>query len=330
MRCFWFEIFECLRKVFLLGCPTVFKMGSASQLIVGLLVCFISSMLCATYSPYVDKDDGRLAELSQLSLFFVIVSTIALRMEEGESSAEIIDVLLVVLLAVPAVVAILLHMGVHNCTIVLNAKAKIARCFAHTARRCFYCGEHTTVASAEPEANNLEPSPSVPSTSEPAHEGVSASLFAQPPLNTRASLGASAAMLAPPPDPAPPPTPAADELAQVQTATQETTSADVSSDSAEQHPRPVATPATRRSADERDEMRQFDTRGTREQPPTHRVSGRAQQICEQTDTASQESDVTASRIVGRARGDSLAEDPSALWLPTRLSAVAEDHADVHA
>lgn len=142
MSCYWFEIFECLRKLLLLGGPIFFQMGSASQLVVGLLVCFISSSLNATYSPYIDEDDGRLAELCQLSLFFVLVSTIALRME-GQTSADTLGILLVVTLFVPPAFAFLLHSGV------LKAKARVANFCALALGLCFVCAERTTAASRE-------------------------------------------------------------------------------------------------------------------------------------------------------------------------------------
>jgi ABC-type Mn2+/Zn2+ transport system permease subunit len=79
-------------------------LGSASQLVVGLLVCFISSMLYAAYSPYIDKNDGLLAQVCQLSLFFVLVSTIALR-NDGERASDTLGVPLVVTLFVPPAAA---------------------------------------------------------------------------------------------------------------------------------------------------------------------------------------------------------------------------------
>jgi hypothetical protein len=122
----------------------------------------------------------------------------------------------------------------------------------------------------------------------------------------RASLGATATMRAPPPNPAPPPRPDNEvELAPVPA------SNDVSSDSAERLPSPLASQARRRTADERNEMRQLDTRGNREHPPTHRVSGPLEQIRELTNSAS---DVPLRGVVGRARSDSFAEDPSACYL----------------
>ena len=57
MRVYWFEVFECVRKICLLGLPIIFEHGSAAQLIMGLLVCFISSGMYASYEPYVEASD---------------------------------------------------------------------------------------------------------------------------------------------------------------------------------------------------------------------------------------------------------------------------------
>ena len=272
MSCCWFEIFECVRKLLLLGGPIFFEMGSASQLVVGLLVCFISSMVFVAYSPYVDEDDGQLAVLSQLALFFVLLSSIALTFE-GASASATLGVLLVVTLAVPAVAAVLLHTGVCSSSIL-----------GFLGRRMFNA-ERTTVTSREPEPTDIEPPPSMLSTSsEPADagEGVSNVLPPDAPAlppespgaacrsETRASLGASAAMLAPPPQPAPPPRPT-DEVELASTSTAE--------------------PA-----------------------PT-----------------SQDSDARVGAVVGRARGNSLAEDALADMLAMSPPAkVEEDRTDLTA
>jgi hypothetical protein len=80
--------------------------GFPQQACIGLLVCFVSTTLYAAHSPYTNSDDGWFALICQLSLFFVLVSTIALNMD-GETSADALGVLLVATLVVPAVIAIL-------------------------------------------------------------------------------------------------------------------------------------------------------------------------------------------------------------------------------
>jgi hypothetical protein len=64
---------------------------------------------------------------------------------------------------------------------------------------------------------------------------------------------------------------------------------------------PRASRDRQRSVDGRDEMRLFNSRGSREQPPSHRASGRAKQTREPTGSASQESDERMSGIVRGTR-----------------------------
>ena len=42
LRCFWWEIFECIRKLSLVGLPVFFEPGSTGQLMFGLLICFLT------------------------------------------------------------------------------------------------------------------------------------------------------------------------------------------------------------------------------------------------------------------------------------------------
>jgi hypothetical protein len=66
-RRYGFEIFECFRKLALVGAPVFFSpQGSASQLIFGLLVCFLTFGGYMLYAPYVDAKDDRLAQICQV------------------------------------------------------------------------------------------------------------------------------------------------------------------------------------------------------------------------------------------------------------------------
>jgi len=42
LRCYWFEIFECGRKIALVCLPVFFSPGSSGQLILGLVICFLT------------------------------------------------------------------------------------------------------------------------------------------------------------------------------------------------------------------------------------------------------------------------------------------------
>lgn len=42
MRTFWFEIFECMRKILLILVPIFFEQDSPEQLTIGLIICFMT------------------------------------------------------------------------------------------------------------------------------------------------------------------------------------------------------------------------------------------------------------------------------------------------
>ena len=54
MRTYWFEIFECARKIALIGLPILFEPESPGQLILGLVVCFITYGLYMMFAPYIE------------------------------------------------------------------------------------------------------------------------------------------------------------------------------------------------------------------------------------------------------------------------------------
>ena len=102
----WFELFECARKSCLVGLPVFFDPGSASQLILGLLVCFISSTIYAMYTPYSQTKNNRLALVCQISLFFSLASSIALKMDPVAAQSGPLSTLLIMSLAMPFVTMI--------------------------------------------------------------------------------------------------------------------------------------------------------------------------------------------------------------------------------
>ena len=51
LKCFWFEVVECVRKALLVAVPAVFEAGTHEQLFLGLLTCFATFALYALYQP---------------------------------------------------------------------------------------------------------------------------------------------------------------------------------------------------------------------------------------------------------------------------------------
>ena len=81
MRCYWFEVFECARKILLIGTPIIFEYGSIEQLFIGSIVCFLTFGVYCALVPYEDYNDDILARLCQLELFFCLLTSLILRQD---------------------------------------------------------------------------------------------------------------------------------------------------------------------------------------------------------------------------------------------------------
>ena len=101
-RAFFFEVIECFRKLAMVCMPVFFPIGSVSQLIFGLLVCFITFGAYSTFEPYQEKKNNQLALLAQGQIFFSLLSSIALKFDSfNVTSNQNMDVLLTILMVMP-------------------------------------------------------------------------------------------------------------------------------------------------------------------------------------------------------------------------------------
>jgi len=101
-RTYWFEIFETLRKVLLVGIPSVFpERGGVAQMFWGLLVCFATFGAYMMYTPFIEDSDDQLSQLAQLQIFLTLVSSLALR--ATPPSAMVGQMVTVVLFLVPLI-----------------------------------------------------------------------------------------------------------------------------------------------------------------------------------------------------------------------------------
>jgi hypothetical protein len=78
-RYWWFEVFECVRRLMLTGGTVFFLEGSATQIAVGILVSLVSIHMYADTHPFIDKMDDRLAMAAQWSIFFTLFSGLLLK-----------------------------------------------------------------------------------------------------------------------------------------------------------------------------------------------------------------------------------------------------------
>ena len=90
-----FEVFECVRKICLVGFPVFFVNSSLEQLMLGLVVVFISQSVFMWFKPYRDPADNTLQMLCQVGIFFALLSKIILDHPEVTSTqSSVLGVLL--------------------------------------------------------------------------------------------------------------------------------------------------------------------------------------------------------------------------------------------
>ena len=80
----------CSRKVAIVGLPVFFNPpGSDEQLVFGLLLSYISTVLFNWFKPFKKKADDVLSVVAQISLFSLLVSAIIVRLETDSKALEV-------------------------------------------------------------------------------------------------------------------------------------------------------------------------------------------------------------------------------------------------
>jgi len=64
-KCYWFEVFETLRKLALTGGLVFLKPGTGSQIIMSMILCLGSMRVYAGYKPFIENKVDTFAEVSQ-------------------------------------------------------------------------------------------------------------------------------------------------------------------------------------------------------------------------------------------------------------------------
>jgi hypothetical protein len=85
------------------ACVPVFfqPSGSDSQLIYGLMICFVSFGAYVHFDPYEDRGNDAVARLSQMQIFFSLLASVALTSASEQNAGSNMDILLVVLYCLP-------------------------------------------------------------------------------------------------------------------------------------------------------------------------------------------------------------------------------------
>jgi hypothetical protein len=107
--CFLFEVIECIRRLLLTGGLVLFAQGSGSQIVISMLICFLSISLYSYYEPFIEKTDNRIASVAQLQLYFTLFASLVIRTgisEEDNYSPFFFDAMLVMLQLIGPCVAV--------------------------------------------------------------------------------------------------------------------------------------------------------------------------------------------------------------------------------
>ncbi|GMH94871.1 hypothetical protein TrST_g7752 [Triparma strigata] len=73
-ECWWFEIFECARRLLMTGGLVFIDQGSPLQVSCGLTITFFSLFCICWFKPYVTKRDNLLASFQQVNQFLVLIA----------------------------------------------------------------------------------------------------------------------------------------------------------------------------------------------------------------------------------------------------------------
>ena len=124
LNCYWFEIFECVRKLLLIGLPVFLPSGSIEQLTLGLLTSFVTFAMYTFYHPFDKKEDNILSTVCQLQIFLTLLSSVVYK---ADPESAFMNTLLPLMLLVPLGIAFLLQSGLLELFIVKLYRTKLVQ-----------------------------------------------------------------------------------------------------------------------------------------------------------------------------------------------------------
>lgn len=84
----YWELFECFRKVTLVGAFIIFGQGSIEQLLIGMTVCAVSIAVYNNIKPYDTWQNNMLQQVCQFNIFNTLLSGLILRTMQSESPGK--------------------------------------------------------------------------------------------------------------------------------------------------------------------------------------------------------------------------------------------------
>ena len=114
-KCYYFEVIETVRKLFLTGGLIFFNPGTGSQIVFSLLLSIASMRVYAYYSPFIKSDQDVIAEAAQWSLFFILFGALLIRLNMDNESLQdraYFDFMMVVVNMMPIIIPVAQQLGI--------------------------------------------------------------------------------------------------------------------------------------------------------------------------------------------------------------------------
>jgi len=99
-RCWWFEIFETIRRLTLTAGVTFMDEKTGANILFSIIICLISMRIYSGFKPFLEDKTDRLAEMMQWQLLFTMLAALALKVNlagESQQDKKYFDVMLVLL-----------------------------------------------------------------------------------------------------------------------------------------------------------------------------------------------------------------------------------------
>jgi hypothetical protein len=84
-RYYWFEFFECIRRLLLTGGTVLFLEGSSTQIVLGMLIALLSIQVYASTQPFLEDSDDVLAMTAQWAVFFTLFGGLLFKVRVSEA-----------------------------------------------------------------------------------------------------------------------------------------------------------------------------------------------------------------------------------------------------
>jgi len=155
-RVWWWEVFECLRRLMLTGMLIFCLPGTAYQMVIGILICQLSIKMYSLYKPFVEDDDDFLAEITQWQTFFVLFGALLIFVDvsgDDQSSQDGFSSVLIFVCIIPLLIqfALTVKEAIEKCMEIkedVNTLKSIGM-VSHSKKSTVYPSDIKKIVSAE-------------------------------------------------------------------------------------------------------------------------------------------------------------------------------------